>query len=252
MYQDIPNNTFNFNENPNSQNNYDPYNIMQNGFTNNTTNMNNNTPTNNATTNKSIRIKIENVLFEYVHLTQPHAFSLNETPKYSVTLLIPKQNNQYDNNTNQYYARIRQKVRNAISEAYNIATQTIWNNIPQIDLQTLESKIIRDGDTTDKTNLHGHYYIKVTRDRTRTVTAVDNNNQEIQDKQKALEYLRQIQNGDGGIAYLAIKGYSINNNQEIKQGIGVYLDAIRKTHNKAANYSSTAINPYSFNPSDYL
>lgn len=242
MYQDIPNNTFNFNEKLNPQNNYDPYNIMQNGFTNNTTNMNNNTPTNNATTTKSIRIKIENVLFEYVHLAQPHAFSQNETPKYSVTLLIHKLHN----------AEMLQKVRNAISETYNTATQTIWNNIPQIDLQTLESKIIRDGDTTDKTNLHGHYYIKVTRDRTRTVTAVDNNNQEIQDKQKALEYLRQIQNGDGGIAYLAIKGYSINNNQEIKQGIGVYLDAIRKTHNKAANYSSTAINPYSFNPSDYL
>ena len=208
---------------------------MQNGFTNNTTNMNNNTPTNNATTTKSIRIKIENVLFEYVHLAQPHAFSQNETPKYSVTLLIHKLHN----------AEMLQKVRNAISETYNTATQTIWNNIPQIDLQTLESKIIHDGDTK---NFQGYYYIKATRDKTRPVIAVDSNNQEIKDEQKARQYLSQIQNGDRGIAYLAIKGYSINN----YQGIGIYLDAVQKTHNKAANYNSTAINPYSFNPSDYL
>ena len=215
---------------------------MQNGFANNNTNMNKNIPTNN-------KIQINNVLFEYVHLTQPYAFSQNEKPKYSVTLLIPKQNNQYNNNINLYYAGILQKIRNAISEAYNIATQTIWKKITQIpDLQTLESKILHDGDTKNNSTYHGYYYIKASRNTTRLVTAIDNNNQVIQDEQQTLQYLSQIQNGDWGNAYLAIKGYSINNHQ----GIDIYLDAVQKTHNKAANYNSTAINTYSFNPSDYL
>ena len=213
------------------------HNNIQNSINNRTTQIG---FANNAPINKSTKIKIENVLFEYVHLAEPHAFSQNEPLKYSVTLLIPKHNN---------YAGILQKVRNAISETYNIACQNIWENITQLpNLQTLESKILRDGDTTNNQTYHGYYYIKATRDTKRLVTAIDNNNQAIKNEQQTLQYLSQIQNGDWGIAYLAIKGYGNDN----YQGISIFLDAIRKTHNKAANYSSTAINPYSFNPSDYL
>lgn len=245
LLQEALTNTF-YNDNNNGtqnmqQNAYNSTQQRPTANTANTTQQNSNKTQSNV--NVDVKIVIDCAKFEYVHIAEPWAYKEGEILKYSITLLIPKPNAQYNHEDFVYYNNIVQKIKSTISEAYNKALTGVWDtNTPNPNYQALEKQIIRDGDQSGKEIYYGCYYIKATRNINQGLVLVKNaNGKFVQDG----ELLKQIQNGDWGAVYLTFKGYQYTMNNKINKGIGIYLDAIYKTHDGNGNSNNT------FNPNNY-
>lgn len=91
-----------------------------------------------------IGTKAKPVRFSYLHLFQPHAFEAGDTPKYSVTVLIPKNDTE---------------TIKAITEELTKLCQTEKGKTDLGKNYTFDiADFLNDGDKTDKDGYAGHYY----------------------------------------------------------------------------------------------
>ena len=162
-----------------------------------------------ATTNASPK-KSNAVLparLDFVHVFEPWAFSENEMPKYSVTLIISKN----DTDT------IR-KVQSAISQAYENGKSKLQNT----ELKNVRSPL-RDGDAErpDNPAYRNCWFINTTNNGKFGAPAVcDKNAQAITDK-------RELYSGVWGKVHVSFAAYCGGSGQSQK-GIGCYLKAVQK------------------------
>ena len=82
--------------------------------------------------NNSTKVVIGPVRLSYVNVIKPRPVNAGEEPRYSATLIIPKDN-----------AEMISKIKVAINNAYNAATATFGGKLPPINTIKLP---VRDGD----------------------------------------------------------------------------------------------------------
>ena len=82
--------------------------------------------------NNSTKVVIGPVRLSYVNVIKPRPVNAGEEPRYSATLIIPKDN-----------AEMINKIKVAINNAYNAATATFGGKLPPINTIKLP---VRDGD----------------------------------------------------------------------------------------------------------
>ena len=174
-------------------------------------------------TNKASQKKAEAVLparLDFVHVFEPWAFRENERPKYSVTLIISKN----DTDT------IR-KVHNALAQAYEKGKSTLQN----AEMKDIRSPL-RDGDAERPNNpvYRNCWFINATNNGIFSVPQVcDRDKNFITDR-------NQLYSGVWGRVHVSFKAYSSGDSPSQK-GIGCYFNAIQKTKDDAR---IVATNPF--------
>ncbi len=174
-------------------------------------------------TNKASQKKAEAVLparLDFVHVFEPWAFRENERPKYSVTLIISKN----DTDT------IR-KVHNALAQAYENGKSTLQN----AEMKDIRSPL-RDGDAERPNNpvYRNCWFINATNNGIFSVPQVcDRDKNFITDR-------KQLYSGVWGRVHVSFKAYSSGDSPSQK-GIGCYFNAIQKTKDDAR---IVATNPF--------
>lgn len=145
---------------------------------------------------------------DFVHIFEPWAFRKNDVPKYSVTLIISKNDS----------ATI-QKVHEAVKQAYENGKS---------ELQGIELKDIRfplrDGDAErpDNPAYRNCWFINATNNGKFRVPAVcDIHGKPIADR-------NQLYSGVWGRVHVSFAAYGKGDNTSLK-GIGCYLNAVQKT-----------------------
>lgn len=159
-------------------------------------------------TNKASLKKAEAVLparLDFVHVFEPWALRENEMPKYSVTLIISKN----DTDT------IR-KVKSAITQAYENGKSKLQNTEPK-DVRLP----LRDGDAErpDNPAYRNSWFINATNNgKFGTPQVCDREKNKITDR-------NQLYSGVWGNVHVSFKAYSVGDSK----GIGCYLNAVQKT-----------------------
>ena len=159
-------------------------------------------------TDKASQKKAEAVLparLDFVHVFEPWAFRENEMPKYSVTLIISKN----DSDT-------IQKVQSAISQAYENGKSKLQNT----EMKDVHSPL-RDGDLErpDNPAYRNCWFINATNNGRFGAPAVC-------DRQKnVITDINQLYSGVWGNVYVSFKAYSVGDSKVI----GCYLNAVQKT-----------------------
>ena len=90
--------------------------------------------------NNSTKVVIGPVRLSYVNVIKPRVANPGEEPRYSATLIIPKDN-----------AEMIAKIKAAVTNAYNAATATFGGKLPPINTIKLPGKWKRMGVYTGKT-----------------------------------------------------------------------------------------------------
>lgn len=166
-------------------------------------------------TTNSRQKKAEAVLaarLDFVHVFEPWAFRENEKPKYSVTLIISKN----DTDT------IR-KVHNALDQAYENGKSTLQN----AEMKDIHSPL-RDGDVErpDNPAYRNCWFINATNNGIFSVPQVcDRDKNVITDR-------NQLYSGVWGRVHVSFKAYS-GGNSPSQKGIGCYFNVIQKTKDDA-------------------
>lgn len=166
-------------------------------------------------TNKTSQKKAEAVLparLDFVHVFEPWAFRENEMPKYSVTLIISKN----DNDT------IR-KVKSAISQAYENGKSKLQNS----EMKDVRLPL-RDGDAErpDNPAYRNCWFINATNNGKFGAPQVcDREKNKITDR-------NLLYSGVWGNVHVSFKAYSVGDSPSQK-GIGCYLNAVQKTKDDA-------------------
>jgi hypothetical protein len=95
--------------------------------------------------NMSIKVVFGEVRFSYAHVFEPTSINGNDEPKYSVSILIPKQNKE-----------VVEKIKKAINEAVKEGVSKFGGKIPP----NLKNPL-RDGDVErpDDESYTGHYFL---------------------------------------------------------------------------------------------
>ncbi len=93
----------------------------------------------------SIKVVFGEVRFSYAHVFEPTSINGNDEPKYSVSILIPKQNKE-----------VVEKIKKAINEAVKEGVSKFGGKIPP----NLKNPL-RDGDVErpDDESYTGHYFL---------------------------------------------------------------------------------------------
>ena len=174
-------------------------------------------------TNNSRQKKAEAVLparLDFVHVFEPWAFRENEKPKYSVTLIISKN----DTDT------IR-KVHNALDQAYEKGKSTLQN----AEMKDIRSPL-RDGDVERPNNpaYRNCWFINATNNGIFSVPQVCDRQQNV------ITDRNQLYSGVWGRVHVSFKAYS-GGNSPSQKGIGCYFNAIQKTKDDAR---IVATNPF--------
>lgn len=146
--------------------------------------------------NKATQVVTGEVRLSYLNVFQPVAIQEGQTPKYSVSLLIPKSD-----------ATTLNKIKQAIENA-KIAGQATWGGKTPPNLKMP----IRDGDTDrpDQPEYAGHYFINA--NSTHKPGIVDQNVNEIIDS-------TQLYSGCYGRADINFYAYNKNGNRGIACGL---------------------------------
>ena len=166
-------------------------------------------------TNKASQKKAEAVLparLDFVHVFEPWVFRENERPKYSVTLIISKN----DTDT------IR-KVKSAISQAYENGKSKLQNT----EIKDVRSPL-RDGDKErpDNPAYRNCWFINATNNGRFGAPAVC-------DRQKnVITDRNQLYSGVWGNVHVSFTAYS-GGDSPSQKGIGCYLNAVQKTKDDA-------------------
>ena len=166
-------------------------------------------------TDKASQKKAEAVLparLDFVHVFEPWAFRENERPKYSVTLIISKN----DTDT------IR-KVHNALAQAYENGKSKLQNT----EIKDVRSPL-RDGDLErpDNPAYRNCWFINATNNGRFGAPAVC-------DRQKnVITDRNQLYSGVWGNVHVSFTAYS-GGDSPSQKGIGCYLNAVQKTKDDA-------------------
>ena len=143
---------------------------------------------------------------DFVHVFEPWAFSVNDTPRYSVTLIISKD----DTDT-------IQKIRNALSQAYENSKSKLQSEYKDI------RRPIHDGDKEKPNNpaYKNCWFINATKlERFGAPAICDQNAQAITNRS-------ELYSGVWGRVYVSFAAYYGGSGQSQK-GIGCYLKAVQK------------------------
>ena len=159
-------------------------------------------------TNKASQKKAEAVLparLDFVHVFEPWAFRENEMAKYSVTLIISKN----DTDT------IR-KVHNALDQAYEKGKSTLQN----AEMKDIRSPL-RDGDAErpDNPAYRNCWFINATKNGKFSAPKVCDRDKNV------ITDINQLYSGVWGNVHVSFKAYSVGDSK----GIGCYLNAVQKT-----------------------
>lgn len=166
-------------------------------------------------TDKASQKKAEAVLparLDFVHVFEPWTFRENERPKYSVTLIISKN----DSDT------IR-KVKSAISQAYENGKSKLQNT----EIKDVRSPL-RDGDVErpDNPAYRNCWFINATNNGRFGAPAVC-------DRQKnVITDRNQLYSGVWGNVHVSFTAYS-GGDSPSQKGIGCYLNAVQKIKDDA-------------------
>lgn len=149
-------------------------------------------------TNKNLQTKVVTgeVRFSYLHVFEPHAVEEGQEKKYSVSILIPKDDKET-------LARIKKAIENAID-----ASLPKWGGKKPANLKMP----LRDGDTDrpDNPEYHGHYFINA--NSTFKPGVVDAQLNPIIDS-------TELYSGCYGRASINFYGYNVSGNRGIAAGL---------------------------------
>lgn len=167
----------------------------------------------------STKVKTGEVRFSYCHLFEPHAFDETQEPKYSVMLLIDKNDTATVGAINQAYKNAKQNGINKFGQKFG----TLANDL--LCKPGDKSGLVRDGDTDpryadDKETYAGKYILNCKCGSAPGVYAKERGTQKLTIDDQEIVY-----SGCYGLATFNMYPYSKAGNT----GIGVGLNNVLKT-----------------------
>lgn len=150
----------------------------------------------NTNKNQQTKVVTGEVRFSYLHVFEAHAIEEGQTPKYSVSLLIPKSD-----------TKTLDKIKNAIEAAKTAGASKFGGKIPA----NLKMPL-RDGDSEreDQEEYKGHYFVNA--NSTNRPGVVDASVQEVIDS-------TEVYSGCYGRASVNFYAYNKNGNKGIACGL---------------------------------